>query len=77
MYIKINFMNIILKLFRFHSLSSSEAGCVDINECQERSDRCDANAMCVNEVGSYSCQCRPGYQGNGFYCELITPNPGI
>ncbi|XP_050523369.1 nidogen isoform X2 [Daktulosphaira vitifoliae] len=61
----------------FHSLSSSEAGCIDINECQERTDRCDPNAMCVNEVGSYSCQCRPGYQGNGYYCGPITSIPEL
>lgn len=67
-----------LILHRFHSLYGTESGCVDINECQDRIDRCDPNAMCVNEVGTYSCQCKLGFEGNGYYCGAITeaPNTG-
>jgi len=68
----------LVMLHRFHSLYGAESGCVDINECQDRIDRCDPNAMCVNEVGTYSCQCKPGFEGNGYYCGAITeaPNTG-
>lgn len=29
---------------------------------------CDANADCVNTVGSYRCECKAGYSGNGTQC---------
>lgn len=66
------FNHVLLILHRFHSLFGAESGCVDINECQDRIDRCDPNAMCVNEVGTYSCQCKPGFEGNGYYCGAVT-----
>lgn len=59
-------------MHRFHALYGSASGCVDIDECQDRIDRCDQNALCVNEVGTYSCQCKPGFEGNGFYCGPTT-----
>ena len=41
----------------------------DINECGEAEmDRCDRNATCVNNIGSYDCMCDPGYTGDGFNC---------
>ena len=42
----------------------------DIDECQRQP--CDRNADCTNTAGSYQCQCRSGYHGNGFTCSLIT-----
>ena len=30
--------------------------------------RCDPNATCVNNIGSYDCMCDPGYTGDGFNC---------
>ncbi|XP_054262351.1 nidogen isoform X2 [Macrosteles quadrilineatus] len=51
--------------------TTGDYGCVDINECQSGSHTCDENALCINEIGSFSCQCRPGYSGNGFSCQAI------
>ena len=28
----------------------------------------DDNAHCVNSVGNYSCQCNPGFTGDGYNC---------
>jgi hypothetical protein len=28
----------------------------------------DKNADCINTVGSYLCDCKPGYLGNGISC---------
>ena len=30
----------------------------DINECKIRNDDCDLNAVCENNEGSFSCECR-------------------
>lgn len=42
---------------------------LDVNECQDGTSTCHANANCSNTVGSYNCSCLPGYSGNGFICE--------
>ncbi|XP_028460050.1 nidogen-1-like [Perca flavescens] len=31
-------------------------------------DRCHHDAFCSNTQGSYNCQCRPGFHGDGFQC---------
>lgn len=44
---------------------------LDINECLFRGlggHNCNLNAMCVNENGSFACQCLPGFSGNGTDC---------
>ncbi|XP_067932808.1 fibrillin-1-like [Watersipora subatra] len=41
--------------------------CKDINECRD-SYPCSENARCSNLPGSYNCECRPGYRGNGVSC---------
>lgn len=38
----------------------------DIDECQQ--SRCHSDAVCYNAEGSFTCQCRPGYSGDGFQC---------
>ena len=41
----------------------------DINECELGDAYCSsALAVCVNKVGSYSCTCIEGYQGDGVVC---------
>lgn len=42
-------------------------GCLaDVDECQL--SRCHPDAVCYNTPGSFTCQCKPGYQGDGFHC---------
>lgn len=42
----------------------------DIDECAAKLHNCDPNAQCINTPGSYSCQCKSGYSGDGFTCQL-------
>ena len=45
--------------------------CSDIDECASpNTNSCSAtHATCTNTVGSYTCACNPGYEGNGLFCE--------
>lgn len=47
---------------------SDDYGCADINECSDGTSTCHSDAICINQVGSFSCQCKPGFSGNGYYC---------
>ena len=47
---------------------------IDVNECYDVSlSGCDGNAECLNNVGSFECQCSPGYLGDGFICSKTVP----
>jgi hypothetical protein len=35
--------------------------CEDINECRELGPDACFNGACVNSVGSYECECEPGF----------------
>ena len=37
----------------------------DVNECKLGTDNCHDDAKCTNTDGSYTCQCRKGYRGDG------------
>ena len=39
-----------------------------MDECLAGEYICDVNAICVNTIGSYSCQCLPPYFGDGGTC---------
>ena len=41
---------------------------LDIDECSSNSHSCDANAVCNNTRGSYTCACKLGYSGDGKNC---------
>ena len=41
---------------------------IDIDECSLNLP-CDSNAICTDTVGSFTCQCRLGFTGNGTNCE--------
>ena len=46
------------------SLFSSHS---DINECDDP-DTCHVNANCTDTIGSYECDCKTGFTGDGFDC---------
>ena len=37
----------------------------DINECDDGTHNCLADAVCSNNEGSYSCDCAVGFSGDG------------
>ena len=41
----------------------------DIDECASGIHTCNANALCTNAPGSYTCKCNSGYNGNGETCD--------
>ncbi len=46
---------------------------IDVNECSNVPSVCHKNASCTNSEGSYSCQCKSGYSGDGkINCTGIT-----
>ncbi|XP_067057279.1 uncharacterized protein [Acropora muricata] len=41
----------------------------DVNECEkELTNQCHKDAICSNTEGSYSCNCKEGFVGDGFTC---------
>ncbi|XP_071401630.1 adhesion G protein-coupled receptor E5-like [Centroberyx affinis] len=40
-----------------------DGNCQDENECEEHQIRCGNHTRCFNTVGSYYCQCLPGFRG--------------
>ena len=40
----------------------------DIDECTDGTHNCDANAICIETVGGFTCECQPGFTGDGFTC---------
>lgn len=42
----------------------------DIDECETEEHNCDdANATCINNIGSFTCTCKPGYSlADGVKC---------
>ena len=40
----------------------------DVDECADGNDSCHSNASCSNVIGSYNCDCFPGFSGDGFSC---------
>lgn len=38
--------------------------------CKENPDTCHVFATCSDKSGSVNCTCKPGYEGDGFYCQM-------
>lgn len=47
---------------------------LDIDECSQGSHMCDANSKCTNILGSFKCNCNPGFSGDGTKCEGTEKN---
>ncbi|GFW01886.1 transposable element Tcb2 transposase [Trichonephila clavipes] len=43
----------------------------NIDECQENDNSCHDTAICVNNIGSYTCQCEKGYRGENCRCSEV------
>ena len=41
----------------------------DVNECEEHTHGCHANATCTDTIGSYRCLCADGFIGDGLQCQ--------
>ena len=46
---------------------------IDIDECTETKHNCSVSGLCTNVNGSYRCECRHGFRGNGFECSGENP----
>ncbi len=42
---------------------------LDIDECSLKISDCHDDAICTNMIGSFSCQCREGFTGDGSNCQ--------
>ena len=52
-------------------LSSYEGNgqiCNDVDECVRGLATCAVDAECKNTVGSFECQCKQGFKGDGEFC---------
>jgi hypothetical protein len=50
--------------------SCSGGRCVaDVDACA--ANPCDAHATCTNTAGAYTCECKPGFAGDGATCEAV------
>lgn len=47
--------------------------CADIDECQDGTHTCHADAACQNTAPGYECACRAGTFGDGHTCEVCPP----
>ena len=41
---------------------------IDVDECALNIDNCNANAICNNIPGAFTCACKNGFTGNGVTC---------
>lgn len=58
----------------FHSVLTTiyittTMSCIDINECERNLMVCSENEVCVNTLGSYTCQCLSGYYKQSNSCK--------
>ena len=41
---------------------------LDNDECAAGNDNCHSDATCANTIGSFTCTCNIGYEGDGVNC---------
>jgi hypothetical protein len=44
---------------------------IDVDECTQNIHTCSENAICLNTINSYVCECNSGFVGNGTNCSNI------
>ena len=47
----------------------------DIDECIVGLNNCDDSATCINTIGSFTCMCNIGFDGDGVSCNLLPGMP--
>lgn len=52
------------------------SSCSDINECTAKTYDCSFYGTCGNTVGSYTCQCAEGFEGDGKVCRPLPIGAG-
>ncbi|RMX59777.1 hypothetical protein pdam_00015351 [Pocillopora damicornis] len=45
--------------------------CHDVDECEDGTEKCDANAQCTNSLGSYESTYNSGFSGNDQVCQDV------
>ena len=63
-----SFQNNASRTPKLTTLASKNCFISDVDECNEESHRCSSDAICTNEIGNYTCDCRDGFSGDGFSC---------
>ena len=48
---------------------NATGSCYDINECETGANECHNESICMNTKGSYKCQCKDEFTGNGTFCK--------
>ncbi|KHJ82280.1 EGF-like domain protein, partial [Oesophagostomum dentatum] len=59
--------------------ATAESQCYSTNQCATGEDNCSWHAHCIdlpddNDVPSFQCKCKPGYRGNGTFCQDACTN---
>mgnify|MGYP002259940472 CR=1 FL=1 len=55
--------------WQFYGNQTKYVATPDINECATEEQSCSADAVCNNTEGSYDCECKPGFSGDGWTCK--------
>ena len=58
-----------LQIFHLVQLSHNLVPFFLEDGCRRNGSICDVNAVCYNANGTYKCECKAGYAGNGTYCQ--------
>lgn len=40
-----------------------------VNECESGNPDCHRHAVCIDQPEGYTCVCKPGFTGDGVYCD--------
>ena len=67
-YMYILYMCMYILYICMYILSNSHTSS-DVDECSLNRHRCHSDGECTNTEGSYTCSCKNGFSGDGFYCQ--------